>query len=261
MDEPHDSSLIRSSIAKFAIGFSAACSLLFLPPLMSWVTLLEGTPSDISQFSWMKSAASVAIAIMIGAITVIHEYRLPVRPWQVFTRALAIPGLVMGSWHSLGSTAALRDSDKKLHDSERQVCEALEIPSCGDTTTTADSAARRQSSLPTVSGAHLASIFPTDAIVPYVLGAQLGATVKEGRYLLVLGRPTNPTSKPAADSMTARLRKDCCPTATSTPLGKEWVVVDNPEPRSKSDALKRAIELRKFRGKETLRLEIVAAPK
>jgi hypothetical protein len=139
MEHHQDTSLISSPFAKFGIGFTAACSLIFLPPLLSWVTFLEAPRSDVSLFSWPMVLASIAIAFIIGLITAIHEYRSPVRPWLVFTRALAIPGLVMGSWHNLGSTTRLRDADKQIHQAEQQACQLADIGGCDDTPSTPDS--------------------------------------------------------------------------------------------------------------------------
>jgi hypothetical protein len=164
----------------------------------------------------------------------------------------------MGSWHNLGSTTRLRDADKQIHQAEQQACQLADIGGCDDTPSTPDSTVSLRSSLRSaMPGTHLASLFPLDAVVSYVRDVQLGAKVTEGRFLIVVGRTA---SKPAADTLAARLRgTNCCPRAVARQLGADWVVVESLEPRLKSDALKKAIELR-AKDKQ-LKLELVPAPK
>ncbi|MDH5324861.1 MAG: hypothetical protein OEZ68_17390 [Gammaproteobacteria bacterium] len=88
---------ITSAAAKFCIGAVAGVAAIAIPRLISYAT-------DANQsFTYLPLhylGAVLSFALFIGALVVIFEYKTPKPPKETFFAALAIPGLLAGSFNT-----------------------------------------------------------------------------------------------------------------------------------------------------------------
>ena len=251
---------VTSPIAKFVVGFTAGSSLVFLPPLLTSLAFREAEPSDVVLFTTTRISLGVVVAVFIAIITTIQEYQKPARPWSIFTRALALPGLVIGSWQTLADNAKLRDADKELHAAEDLAAEVSGIPEIPAKTRAAEPTVRLKISGLTRdnNGVQAASLLPPDLLL--AASSQFGASVEEPRFVIVIDRRPDSTS---AATRAQELRSTCCPRASylrEQPSGG-WYVVESSESRTRTEALRKAIEIRKIYPKLELDPQLLAVEK
>ncbi len=234
---------ITSSQAKFVVGLLAGSSVVFLPPLVTSLAFREAAPSDVVLFTTTRVSMGVVVAVFIAILTTLQEYQKPARPWSVFMRALALPGLVIGSGQSLADASRLRDADKERHAAESLAAEISGIPEIAtEAQSVAPIASKKTSGLTPDTGITYASLLPPDLFRAASL--QLAASVQEARYLIVVDRRPDSTG---AATRAQELRSVCCPRASSLRVqpGEGWYVLESAESRTHTEALRRAFEIRK----------------
>ena len=232
---------ITSSFWKFFIGFIAGASLVFLPTFVTALAPHE-TESHLALFTTSRFSMGLIVAVFIAIMTSLQEYKKPARPWSIFMRALALPGLVIGSWQSLADNSRLREKDSELHASEslaRDISGVREIEA-GQQIQTPIVPTKTSSLTPTTS-IQYASLLPVD-----VLRAtrSLTPSAQERRFLIVVDRRADST---AAAVRAQELQATCCSRAAYVRErpGSGWYVLESAESRTHTEALRRAIDLRK----------------
>jgi len=249
---------IRSTVPKGAIGFIAGCSLVFLPPVLTSLAFHGAEHSDVQPFSKARILSGLVVAIFIAAITTIQEYQKAARPWSIFVRALAIPGLAIGSWQSLADSTRLRETDRERHDADDLAAEVGGISEIEEGANGAELLLPPgTSAISPDSGIRYASLLAPDDLVRAVASLQLGATVAEPRFLIVINRTADSTG--AAERARA-LRTTCCPRASYRPAqpGRGWYVLESGESRTRTASLRRAIALKKTHPELKLEPQLVA---
>ena len=230
---------ITSPTAKFMVGFIAGSSLVFMPPLVTSLAFHNADPSHVVLFNTSRVSLGMAVAVFIAILSTLQEYQRPARPWSIFMRALALPGLVIGSWQSLADTSQLRDKEQKLHAAEDYGEELTGIPKISDARTTEPIQQKRTAVVPDT-GIRYASLLPLELFS--AASPQLGASVDEPRYLIVLDRRPDST---AAAARAQELKSTCCPAAaTRQESVSGWYVLESTESRTHTDALRRAVAIR-----------------
>jgi hypothetical protein len=229
-------------VAKFIVGFTAGSSLVFLPPLVTSLAFHEAEPSDVVLFTPARVSMGMVVAIFIAIITTIQEYQKPARPWSIFTRSLALPGLVIGSWQSLADNSQLRDADKELHAAEDLAAELSGIPEIGETRAAEPVVRQKTSGVMPDTVTRYASLVPIDLF----RGAsrQIGSSVGEPHFLVVLDRRPDSTG---AAMRAQELRPVCCPRASyiRERSGGGWYVLESTESRTRTESLRKAIAISK----------------
>ena len=230
---------IISPTAKFVVGFIAGSSLVFLPPLVTTLAFHNAEKSDVVVFTATRVSLGMAVAVFIAIIASIQEYRRPARPWSVFMRALALPGLLIGSWQSLADNSQLRIKDRELHDAEEAGREAGNIPLISEALP-AKPIARQETFTMPGTGIRYASVLPLDL---FRTASPSLAPQSEPRYLVVVDRRPDST---AAAARAQELRPTCCPGAATRQerSATGWYVLESIETRTHTEALRRAVAIR-----------------
>lgn len=109
---------IASSMAKFFIGFFAGLSAISIPRLSSM--LLANSQATVS-FSQSFLYLIFVFAGLIGAITVILEFKIPRPPKETFFTALAVPALIAGAMNSAIETKKLESTTSQMSSLAKEV--------------------------------------------------------------------------------------------------------------------------------------------
>lgn len=247
---------ITSPIGKFCVGLTAGVSLIFLPPLLTTLAFAGASESDVSAFSGRRILIGLATALLVALIATIFEFRRSVQPRQVFLRALAAPDLVLGSWQSLADTYKLREAHREIHEVQDLAQTTSDIPDADTSNAPVPDSATSSTAQPSQRQSGTDRVFvQTPALLWVASARQLGASVKEQRYLVVLNRRADSVSAIAR----ARERRLCCSRAAHRQQGRVWFVVDSPDARPKTDALKRALAIRTKYPSIKLDVQLLAA--
>jgi hypothetical protein len=177
------------------------------------------------------------VAVFIAVMTMLQEYQKPARPWSIFMRALALPGLVIGSWHSLADNSRLRDADKELHAAELVGRESSGITLIAtDAPAEAPIVRRKTSGLTPDTRIRYASLLPPDLF-------RAASSLTLSSPLIVVDRRPDSTS---AATRAQELRSTCCPGASwlHERPGGGWYVLESTASRTHTEALRRAIAIR-----------------
>lgn len=219
------------------VGFIAGSSLAFLPPLVTSLGARSAEPSHVVLFSLPRVSLGVALAMFIAVLTTIQEYQKPGRPWSIFLRALALPGLLVGSLQSLTDNAQLRDNEQRLHAAEEFQEELTGISTISDEPEKPAARKKGTAAVPDT-GIIVASVLPLDWL-------RIDPPQQEPRYYIVLDRRPDGAS---ATTRAEELKPTCCPGAATLQerSGTGWYVIDSKEARSHTDALRRALVIKNY---------------
>jgi hypothetical protein len=260
-DAQSEPGAISSPLWHGLIGFIAGLALIFLPPLLASLAILGDHETDISLFSQGRVVTGVAVAAFIALITVIFEYKRPESPQRVFTRALAVPGLMLGSWQTLTSTTQLREAHREIHANQADAEKTAGIEVIDDATTTAPPP-KPTSSRAVVSTVHYASLAPSAEAIRSLARLQLGAVIAERRYQVVLSVDADTL---AAAQRRKEIQATCCArsyySVRTEQKGGPWFLLESRETYPRTLALKRAIALKAKYPKLKLEPQLLAAPK
>lgn len=232
---------ITSPFWKFLIGFTAGACLVFLPSFVT-ATAPHETESHLAFFTTSRFSMGLVVAVFIAIMTSLQEYKKAAPPWSIFMRALALPGLVIGSWQSLADNSRLREKDGELHASESLARDLGDVPELvPNARLEAPIVPLQTSNLTPETSTQYASLLPLDLLR---VSLRPVPSVQEKRFLIVIDTRADST---AAVLRTRELQSTCCAGAAYVRErpGGGWYVLDSAEPRTHTEALRRAVALRK----------------
>jgi hypothetical protein len=222
---------------KFAVGMFAASCAVFCPSLVLYLKYAGSQNLTFPDRTYV--AVGIGFAAVIGAITMIFEYRTRRTLAQTFMAALGIPALLSGALNTVGlaenGLLAQQTTTNNFHKAANSVGIQIDQP--------VDVNAPGQPQ----HGTWLDSIRPAYAgdtplpAVPLLAQAGYSPQFVTPRYLVVLGRTS---SRSSAEALAQELRRHV-PDATVVDSGGEFLVVAGRTPLPGTDALNRATQIKR----------------
>lgn len=219
----------------FLIGFFASICAVFVPRMMSMLNNSE----QVRHFDTGYIVVGLLFALVIGVITVIFEQTKSKTAAETFMTALGIPALLAGTIN----TGMAGDALDKSATTNNKLIESIQ----------------RQNSIPEdAAEIHFLQADPGNSsshfdfhLIPSAHAEEvtapdnggelnLGIRIEQKPYVVVLEK-TDDRAK--AFSKASELRK-VAPQATVVQSGQEYLVIDSPQKREKSEALFAAIQLK-----------------
>ncbi len=228
-------------LSNFIIGFFAGVCAVFVPRMAS---MLSGS-ENIEVFHKDYLILGTAFAVIIGVVTAIFLQTSKKRPSEIFMTALGIPALLSGALNT-GTTAG------EMHDIEAQKQKL--IAALGDKSgiPIQEDAAPLVPLKSAPHGRHsptsqlelslIASAHAEDTTdIEDDSSLHLGIRPERKTYLIVLLK----LDAPDAASQRADAIRKAIPTAEVMRSGNAYLIVESTKPRSKADAILRAVEVKK----------------
>lgn len=124
-----DMASVAHPIWKFLIGAFAGISAIAIPRLGAMLSSAETHGEVAYQFFPLGYLlVGGAVAIVIGIVVAIFEYRVPKRPRETFVTALGIPALLAGVFNTSTGIAVLKETRAESDRIVRSVQQQSEIP-------------------------------------------------------------------------------------------------------------------------------------
>ena len=110
---------VSSSVAKFLIGVLAGCAAVAIPRLSS--LLISGENDAVNFFPMPYITCAILFAVIVGFLVVVIEYGIAKTPKETLFAALAIPGVVAGSFNTVIETSGANTTYQKTVELSRDV--------------------------------------------------------------------------------------------------------------------------------------------
>jgi hypothetical protein len=250
-----------NAIAKFIVGFVAALCAITFPRLLARLAQSEELP--IVFFPTPYLVMAIVVALLIGLVIVIFEYKVRTQPRHTFMTALGIPALIAGALStssSLGNLGNIKNDNERLR---QQVSQESDIDKAGSFSSikpiepNASPAppvpAKKTSLLPLPVGeAHAQA----NAAAPEARAnneIRFGIQVQQPRYVVVLKQAQ---SQDEALREAQALRQQV-PSAQAVKTDSGYFVVRGDGPRTETDAVLAAARVQKALGAGKLRPVLV----
>src|SRR5262245_20380891 len=182
-----------NAVAKFLIGFVAAMCAITFPRLLALLAQSEDLPVVFFPTPYLVMA--VSLALLIGFVIVIFEYKVRTQPRDTFMTALGIPVLIAGALStasSLGNVSNIKNDNERLKQEVRQESGIGKVGSFSSikplelNATPPPAAPAKKISLPLPFGeAYAQANTPTPA-VRVDNEVRFGIQVQQPRYIVVL---------------------------------------------------------------------------
>lgn len=233
-------------VSTFMIGFFASLCAVFVPRM---VAMLNGGHIEMQYFPRDFILVGLVFSLVIGGITVIFQQGRKKSAAEVFMTALGIPALLAGALSSGATGNNLNDLQAVNQRLSESLAQKSDISIEEKSTNITPLETIPSNTLPPVSGSGFPLISDAHAQTGGAApesnqGLKLGIQVEQASYLIVLGEFS---SKTEAMQKAAELRK-IVPKATAVQSNQSFLVIDSEKPRSKSEALLKAINLQKTTG-------------
>lgn len=263
---------ITSSYAKFAIGFVAGITAITLPRIAA----ILGSANQFETANLVSAGyigVGLVFAVLLGTIVVITEYKMPKIPRETFFTALAIPGVIAGSFTTILATGEgnreyqaneqlmtqFTDSEYILEGSIAN--EYIEIDFGGDTSPPVGSEdpSGLGFSFSFFPAASAAEILILDEQEPLFFtenkySRKLSITRDTSRYLVSLGSHDDMQSA----VVQARLLVRSVPTVKLIKSGDNYVILMDGLNHTKSEAIIRAVGMRQLNDEIEVKILLVS---
>jgi fluoride ion exporter CrcB/FEX len=251
-----------NAIAKFVVGFVAALCAITFPRLLARLAQSEELP--IVFFPTPYLVMAIVVALLIGFVIVIFEYKVRTQPRHTFMTALGIPALIAGA---LSTTSSLANLGNIKNDNERlrqQVSQESDIDKAAGSFSSIKSIEPNASPAPPVP-AKKTSLLPlpvgeahaqANAAAPEARAnneIRFGIQVQQPRYVVVLKQAQ---SQDEALREAQALRQQV-PSAQAVKTDSGYFVVLGDSPRTETDAVLAAARVQKALGAGKLRPVLV----
>lgn len=234
---------VTAPILKFAIGFVATLCATIAPRLLAALGTRDSANVTFITLQWTEFA--LILALLVGLVISIFEWRVPRAPRDTFMTTLGIPAILAGALSANSNAGELQNAIGKANELADTLSKESGItiePKVGSPET------GRQGAL-------------TDFLMPPVYAASAEATiesaeaqgslairVRQPRYLIVLDRAA---TRQDADAKASQLSQRLAEGARSQPLsvlvqprGGEFLVVVAGGARVKADAMLEAVRVK-----------------
>ena len=225
-----------SNLKIFAIGCFASLCAVFVPRMLA---MLHGDNANMQLFHINYIIVGLIFSFIIGGVTVIFAQADTKKAPEIFMTSLGIPALLAGALNTGTASNELRYSSSV----NKSLMEAIQKQSgitedaAGIKLLRTEPSARSQFEFPLIANAHAQD--RKNASNSHV-GFNLGIQVEQKPYVVVLEKSSN---KADALQKAEALRK-VAPRATVAQSNQDFLIIDNPEQRNKSDALLQAVDLK-----------------
>lgn len=252
---------VSTPVVKFFIGLFASMGAVFLPRLST--ALFAGAGGELTVITTQYAVAATGFSAFVGMAVMLKEWRVASRPWDTFVSALGIPAVVAGALNGHMDAQELINRAKTETQLTNALSDAAGIPirpAASATPISRDEKARPGLNLAGLPGL---LVMPAYASSPGPVEPQLGTQVVESTYWIVLGRDAD---EQRAKGKAEELRKRLAVRPPGRPevkievlqFGKEFLVVEAGGARVRSEALLRALELKRDYG---LPIELQEVPR
>jgi len=240
---------VTSPVTKFFIGAIATACAILLPRLIPTVFQAPGGLQVSITWEWKWVMASAVVCALVGAAVMLKEWGIASHPGDTFAVALGLPALLAGMFNVHTADQRLLENAKREAALSTQlgIAEGIQTRPAPATPT-----GRHDRTAPGLDLATLERILvmPAYAFSRGPVAPQFASQVTQSRYWIVLARdPIEQVANNKADDLKRRLAVPP-PGKPSVVIeivksGDEFLVVEAGGPRLHSEAMLRAVSLRR----------------
>ncbi len=224
---------------KFIIGFIAGFSAAIFPRLTALMLVPHGE-NNLNIISAGYLFYSLLFAVLIGAVIMIMEWRLPKEPRITFMSALGIPAILTGSFNTLDSASALdlqTEENKRLNQLVEQALDITIIR--GDKIKPIS--LQNNPPLPSLGFSFISEAHAQEDNITRLAQNRANPSIQpvQAHYIVVLDK------RPTRDAAIARANElnNTIP-AQAISSGGDYFIIKKGQPTNRSNALIEAIRIR-----------------
>lgn len=251
---------VSRPMLKFFIGFVAGVCAVIAPRMLAALTVpVKG--DKIIFFSLDYIAVSLLFAIMIGAVIMIIEWRQPKRPGDTFVKALGIPALLASALNTTAGISTVNAYVEKNDQITKELDRKSDIPTRPFSPIIGENATpvMEDSPSPNIPGTSafgilgISAAHASEVAAPLVVAElNMGIQINQPKYLVVLDEAATENEAIAKSRILSRT----IPQVRIVQTKDAFLIVQDAEPRSKSEALVDAIRFKERNNLQPSLLEV-----
>lgn len=245
-------------VLKFFIGFVAGLCAVIAPRMLAALTV-PVKDEKIIFFSFDYVVVSLAFSIMIGAVIMIIEWRQPKKPGDTFVKALGIPALLASALNTTAGISTVNAYVEKNDQITKELSRKSDIPTRPFSPIIGEPIIEGRTT-PDVTGASsalgilgISTAHASEVAAPLVVAElNMGIQINQPKYLVVLDEAATESEA----FVKVRLLSGTIPQIRVVKTKDAFLIVQDAEPRGKSEALVDAIRFKERNNLQPSLLEV-----